>query len=148
MTVVRSRNVNLLLRIVCMFGTYQHLSSKIQYPFTARLVVSFSIAHNINIEQVTHCHIVHCNKSKISYSFAPKEMCRKWYIIEQISDTLHEIQLYNVHLMYISQYRKFNLFCSGIPQQYGYRHYRVDVAMIAYSYIILYCINFILYQHA
>ena len=55
----------------------------------------------------------HCNKSKISCSFVPKEMCRKCYIIEQISDTLHEIQLYNVHLMYLFRYRKFNFFCSG-----------------------------------
>ena len=57
-----------------------------------------------------HCHLYyheqvlynHCNKSKISYTFVPKEMCRKHYIIEQISGSLHEIQLYNVHLIYIS----------------------------------------------
>ena len=44
----------------------------------------------------------YCNKSEISYTFAPKEMCRKHYIIEQISGSLHEIWLYNVHLIYIS----------------------------------------------
>ena len=42
--------------------------------------------------------IIHCNKGKISYTFAPKEMCRKHYIIEQISGSLHEIRLYNIRL--------------------------------------------------
>ena len=31
----------------------------------------------------------------------PKEMCRKHYIIEQIAGSLHEIRLYNLHLIYI-----------------------------------------------
>ena len=52
------------------------------------------------------------NKSKISYTFAPKEICRKHYIIEQISGSLHEIRLYNIQFMYIFCYRKFNFFCS------------------------------------
>ena len=59
-------------------------------------------------ECLSSCSIVvciythHCNKSKISCIFAPKEMCRKHNIIEQIFGSLHEIQLYNVHLLHIS----------------------------------------------
>ena len=67
--------------------------------------------------------IIHSNKSKISYTFVPKEICRKHYIIEQISGSLHEIQLYNVHFMYIFCYRKFNFFCSDINLlQYMHGH--------------------------
>ena len=58
------------------------------------------------------------------YTFAPKEMCRKHYIIEQISGSLHEIRLYNVHLIYISWYRKFNFFCSDVVMQYSIYSYK------------------------
>ena len=45
--------------------------------------------------------------------FVCKEMCRKYYIIEQISGSLHEIQLCHVYLIHIFWYRKFNFYCSG-----------------------------------
>ena len=35
--------------------------------------------------------------------FACKEMCRKHYIIEQISGSLHEIQLCHLYLIHIFQ---------------------------------------------
>ena len=44
--------------------------------------------------------------------FPPKEMWRKYYITEQNSGGLHEIRLCHVHLIYISWYRKLNIFCS------------------------------------
>ena len=74
------------------------------------------IVHTRKILRPHPYHVTpHSNKSKISYTFAPnyKEICRKHYIIEQISGSLHEIQLYNVQFMYIFCYRKFNFFYSA-----------------------------------
>ena len=52
---------------------------------------------------MTRSMLAHCNKSKISYTFTPKKMCRKHYVVEQISDSLRETLLdlyYNV--LYVS----------------------------------------------